>query len=172
MERPLQAMCAGSTLPLSLSQGYLIRLKTEPGTDSNSSSRSPSALSSNDQQATAASMQQNLQPDIQAPVEQASGAPSPGHTDDGASGTVTPPRPRNGSAGHADDCSQHTASTLGRTYMACQGPGTFIVGATQQYDYTPERALEECGRVPEPHEAEAAAGAMLPSRVAQQLMRG
>lgn len=76
------------------------------------------------------------------------------------------------SAQPARDTGQPLASTLGSTYMACQGPGELIVGATQQYDFSPESALEECGRTPAMHEAAAAARDMLPAAVAEQLVQG
>ncbi|GFR45839.1 hypothetical protein Agub_g7205, partial [Astrephomene gubernaculifera] len=37
-------------------------------------------------------------------------------------------------------------SLLGQPYLAAQGPGRLVVGATKQYGWTAEAALEACGR--------------------------
>ncbi|KAK9807965.1 hypothetical protein WJX73_008309 [Symbiochloris irregularis] len=165
----------GSSLPLSLSQGYLIRLKSQSIAHDSSSSVRPHTPLDGKTLAHEPEMQQSSPSGAEPAVHSAAEASSSHGSDTEMSSSSPPntfPAQRTAPAQQADDPDQAPVSTLGKTYMACQGPGTLIVGATQQYDYSPQSALEECGRVPELHEAERAARDMLPADVAQQLVHG
>lgn len=150
------AMCTGLSLPLNLSQGYLIHLTHKADACERGIARQP-GLSSN----------------VCSPVDNATVfSQADGATSSSSSRCGAATAPDSDGARQAHDTGQPLASTLGSTYMACQGPGDLIVGATQQYNFSPESALDECGRIPDMHEAAAAAQDMLPGNVAGQLIHG
>lgn len=136
--QPVLELCAptaGDVLPVRLSQGYGLELVppsrphpslSEPLNESQADSATADEFSSTSQHAQPTHQNKN----------QSGGNSHPVHS----------PHDQHSAALHSSQFPEGAPSLVGATYMGVQGGQQICVGATKQFGFTAQQALQECGR--------------------------
>lgn len=142
---------AGDVLPVRLSQGYGLELVPPCLSGPNPTPNEPQAASAPAGQLSSTSQQvESTQQD----TGLSAGKPQPANR----------PHDQHSAALHNKQFPTGAPSLVGATYMGVQGGQQISVGATKQFGFTAEQALQECGRQVTDAEEVAQAEALLRPR--------
>lgn len=141
-----QHSAVGDVLPVSLCQGYSLELAP-----SIASANACAAIQSQSTESAVRHRQHEAHSISQQGVNQEPPGPLTSRPDESCGALLTE------AASWADTFPAQAPSIVGATYMAVQGSHRMAVGATKQYNLSPEEALKECGRqVTDPGEVQQA----------------
>ena len=131
---------AGDVLPVRLSQGYGLELV--PPSRPHPTPKEPSQESDSARANQLSSTSHHTEPTHQN-IKQSGKNPHP----------VNSPQDQLNSTLHSSQFPEGAPSLVGATYMGVQGGQQICVGATKQFGFTAQQALQECGRqVTDPEE--------------------